>query len=74
MNCTRDRIKRAFFLEEQKTVKAIIAEKEAEARKVETEKAKASADKKAKKSEKKTAAASSETKSKETKKTAAKKK
>jgi len=74
MNCTRDRIKRAFFLEEQKTVKAIIAEKEAEARKVETEKAKASADKKAKKSEKKAAAASSETKSKETKKTAAKKK
>ena len=50
MNCTRDRIKRAFFLEEQKTVKAIIAEKEAEVKKAEAEKAKASAEKKAKKS------------------------
>jgi large subunit ribosomal protein L34e len=65
MNCTRDRIKRAFFLEEQKTVKAIIAEKEAEARKVESEKAKAAAEKKAKKAEKSA--------SKESKKTAPKK-
>ena len=52
MSCTRDRVKRAFFLEEQKAVKAIIAEKEAEARKAETEKAKASAEKKAKKADK----------------------
>lgn len=52
MPCTRDRVKRAFFLEEQKAVKAIIAEKEVEARKAETEKAKASAEKKAKKAEK----------------------
>ena len=50
MPCTRDRVKRAFFLEEQKAVKAIIAEKEAEVKKAEAEKAKASAEKKAKKS------------------------
>jgi large subunit ribosomal protein L34e len=50
MACTRDRVKRAFFLEEQKAVKAIIAEKEAEVKKAEAEKAKASAEKKAKKS------------------------
>ena len=67
MSCVRDRIKRAFFLEEQKAVKAIIAEKEAEARKVEAEKAKASAEKKAKKSEKKEKSSSKA--SKETKET-----
>jgi len=53
MACVRDRIKRAFFLEEQKAVKAIIAEKESEARKAEAEKSKASSEKKAKKSDKK---------------------
>jgi large subunit ribosomal protein L34e len=68
MSCVRDRVKRAFFLEEQKAVKAIIAEKEAEARKVEAEKAKASAEKKAsKKSEKKEKSSSKA--SKETKET-----
>ena len=71
MPCVRDRVKRAFFLEEQKAVKAIIAEKEAEARKVEAEKAKASAEKKAaKKSEKK----SSEKKAEKETKSAPKKK
>lgn len=73
MNCTRDRIKRAFFLEEQKTVKAIIAEKEAEARKAESSKAKASAEKKAKKSEKKTEK-TEKSAAKESKKTTAPKK
>jgi large subunit ribosomal protein L34e len=53
MACVRDRIKRAFFLEEQKAVKAIIAEKESEARKAEAQKSKASSEKKAKKSDKK---------------------
>ena len=71
MPCVRDRVKRAFFLEEQKAVKAIIAEKEAEARKVEAEKAKASAEKRAaKKSEKK----SSEKKAEKETKSAPKKK
>ena len=46
MHCVRDRVKRAFFLEEQKAVKNIIAEKEAEARKAEADKAKASAEQK----------------------------
>ena len=56
MPCVRDRIKRAFFLEEQKTVKAIIAEKESEAKRAEAEKTKAAAERKTKKttSEKKT--------------------
>ena len=53
MACVRDRVKRAFFLEEQKAVKAIIADKEAEARKAEAAKAKAGTEKK--KSSKKTA-------------------
>jgi large subunit ribosomal protein L34e len=53
MSCTRDRIKRAFFLEEQKTVKAIIAEKEAEAKKAEVQKVKAAAEKKTAKKDKK---------------------
>lgn len=53
MACVRDRIKRAFFLEEQKAVKAIIAEKESEARKAEAQKSKATSEKKAKKSDKK---------------------
>lgn len=48
MPCVRDRIKRAFFLEEQKAVKAIIAEKESEARKAEADKAKTGAEKKKK--------------------------
>lgn len=69
MSCVRDRVKRAFFLEEQKAVKAIIAEKEAEARKAETDKAKAAAEKKSKKSEKK-----SEDKKEKSSKSAAKKK
>ena len=69
MSCVRDRVKRAFFLEEQKAVKAIIAEKEAEARKVEAEKAKAAAEKKSKKSEKK-----AEDKKEKSSKSAAKKK
>jgi large subunit ribosomal protein L34e len=64
MACVRDRIKRAFFLEEQKAVKAIIAEKESEARKAEAEKSKASSEKKAKKSDKK---AKSKKETKETK-------
>ena len=66
MHCVRDRVKRAFFLEEQKAVKTIIAEKEAEARKAEAEKAKASAEKKAKKStdkKEKSSKASKESKS-----------
>ena len=69
MSCTRDRVKRAFFLEEQKTVKAIIAEKEAEAKRAETDKAKAAAEKKASKKTEKTTTAS-----KDSKKTAPKKK
>jgi large subunit ribosomal protein L34e len=52
MACVRDRVKRAFFLEEQKAVKAIIAEKETEARKAVAEKAKAGAEKKSSKSKK----------------------
>jgi large subunit ribosomal protein L34e len=52
MQCTRDRIKRAFFLEEQKAVKALIAEKEVEAKKAETVKAKASVEKKKEKKSK----------------------
>ncbi len=52
MNCTRDRVKRAFFLEEQKTVKAIIAEKEAEAKRAEVQKVKAAAEKKSSSSKK----------------------
>jgi large subunit ribosomal protein L34e len=65
MSCVRDRVKRAFFLEEQKAVKAIIAEKESEARKAEAEKAKASAEKKAakKKSTEKKSSEKKETKS-----------
>lgn len=54
MSCTRDRVKRAFFLEEQKTVKAIIAEKEAEAKRAEVQKAKAAVEKKSSKKDKKT--------------------
>lgn len=54
MPCVRDRIKRAFFLEEQKTVKAIIAEKESEAKKAEAEKVKAAAEKKTSKKSKTT--------------------
>lgn len=53
MSCTRDRVKRAFFLEEQKSVKAIIAEKEAEAKRSESKKVKAAAEKKSAKKEKK---------------------
>ena len=63
MACVRDRVKRAFFLEEQKAVKAIIADKEAEARKAEADKAKAATEKKtAKKSEKKSTKETKETK------------
>lgn len=46
MPCVRDRIKRAFFLEEQKSVKAIVAEKENEAKRAEAAKAKVATEKK----------------------------
>ena len=59
MSCTRDRVKRAFFIEEQKTVRAIVAEKEAETKKAEQVKGKkgkkeAKVEKAEKKVEKKT--------------------